>query len=47
MTKGFGQANLNLQLNEWAYQKFFAGVVIDEDIGKSLEYRDLISAGLS
>ena len=33
---------MNLQLNEWAYQEFFAGAVIDEDIGKALEYRDLI-----
>ena len=33
---------MNLQLNEWAYQEFFAGAVIDEDIGKALKYRDLI-----
>ena len=42
MTKGFGQANSNLQLNEWAYHKFFAGSVIDDETGKALEYRDLI-----
>ena len=42
MKKGLGRANTNLQLNEWAYQKFFAGAVIDDDIGQALEYRDLI-----
>ena len=33
---------MNVQLNEWAYQEFFAGTVIYEDTGKALEYRDLI-----
>ena len=42
MTKGLGRANTNLQLNEWEYQKFFAGAVIDDDSGQALEYRDLI-----
>ena len=42
MTKGFGQANSNLQLNEWAYHKFFAGAVIDDDTVQALEHRDLI-----
>ena len=31
-----------LQLNEWAYQEFSAGAVIDEDTGKALEYQDPI-----
>ena len=42
ITKGLGRANMNIQLNEWAYQKFFAGVVIDEDTGKAIKYWDLI-----
>ena len=42
MTKGLGRANMNLQLNEWAYQEFFSGAVIDEDTGQALEYLDLI-----
>ena len=42
MTKGLGRANMNLQLNEWAYQECFAGAVIDEDTGKALECRYLI-----
>ena len=42
MTKRLGRANTNLQLNEWAYQKFFAGAVIDDNTGQALEYRDLI-----
>ena len=36
MTKGLCQANTNLQLNEWAYQDFFAGVVIDDTTGQAL-----------
>ena len=41
MTKGLGRANMNLQLNEWAYQDFL-GAVIDEDTVQALEYLDLI-----
>ena len=33
---------MNLQLNEWAYQEFFAGAVINADTEKALEYQDLI-----
>ena len=42
MTKGIGQANSNLQLNEWEHQKQFAGAVIEDDTGQALEYQDLI-----
>ena len=41
MTKGLGRANMNLQLNEWAYQ-YFLGAVTDEDTVQALEYLDLI-----
>ena len=33
---------MDLQLNEWAYKQHFAGAVIDEETGESLEYRDLM-----
>ena len=42
LTRGFGRANLDLQMKEWAFEENFAGVVIDEDTGKALEYRHLI-----
>ena len=42
LTRGWSQANQNLQLDEWAHKEFFAGVIIDEKTGKSLEYRELI-----
>ena len=29
-------------MSEWAYEDVFAGSVIDEDTGESMEYRDLI-----
>ena len=38
MANALGRANTNLQQNEWAYQKCFAGAVIDDDTGKDLEY---------
>ena len=34
---------MHLQLDEWAYDKYFSNVIIDEDTGKSLEYRDLVN----
>ena len=37
-----GHANEILQMDEWAYHDHFAGAIIDETTGKSLEYRDLI-----
>ena len=42
LTRGWSGANLDLQLNEWAYEAHFAGAVIDEETGESLEYRDLM-----
>ena len=42
LTRGWSCANLDLQLNKWAYAAHFAGSVIDEETGKALEYRDLI-----
>ena len=41
-TRGVGGANMDIQISEWAYEDFFAGSVIDEDTGESMEYRDLI-----
>ena len=39
---GLGGANMHLQLDEWAYEKYFANAIIDEDTEKSLGYRDLV-----
>ena len=37
------RTNLNVQMNEWAYDASeLAGTVIDEEIGKHMEYHDLI-----
>ena len=41
-TRGLGVANMHLQLDEWAYDEYFANAIIDEETGKSLEYRDLM-----
>ena len=41
-TRGYGHANLDLQMKEWALQENFAGVVINEDTGEAMEYRHLI-----
>ena len=40
--RGLASANRHLQMNEWAFDLYFAGAIIDEVTGKSLEYRDLI-----
>ena len=40
-----GGANMHLQLDEWDYDKYFVNEIIDEDTGKSLEYRDLVKMG--
>ena len=40
--RGLGGANMHLQLNEWAYDEYFANAIIDEETGKSLEYQDLV-----
>jgi len=42
LARGYGLANEVLQMSEWAYEDLFAGAVIDEVTGESLEYRDLI-----
>ena len=39
LTRGYHAANLSMQLDEWAYKYYFAGAIIDQDIGKN---RDLI-----
>ena len=40
--RGLGHANEALQMAEWAYHEHFAGAIIDETTGESMEYRDLI-----
>ena len=40
--RGLGAANMHLQRDEWAYYKYFANAIIDEDTGKYLEYRELV-----
>ena len=42
LTRGWSQANEHLQLGEWAHEMLSAGVVIDDVMGKSLEYQDLM-----
>ena len=41
-SRGYTEANQHLQLDEWAYTEYFAGAIIDDKTGESLEYRDLI-----
>ena len=42
LTRGCNCANLNLQLDEWAYTAYFVRTILDEETGEQLEYRDLI-----
>ena len=42
LAQGYGLANQILQTDEWAYEDLFAGAVINEVTGETLEYRDLI-----
>ena len=48
LTKGYGRANELLQLSHWAWSRlsktdsFYANAIIDEETGKSLEYRQII-----
>ena len=50
LTRGYGAANLELQLREWGYEDHidwaeannFAGAIVCPKTGKTLEYRDLI-----
>ena len=42
LTRGFQVANLNLQLDEWAYKTYFVGAILEEETGRQLEYRDLV-----
>lgn len=39
---GYTNANKFLQMDEWAFQQYFAGAIIDEETGQAMEYRDLI-----
>ena len=39
---GYANANKFLQMEEWAFQQYFAGAIIDEETSQALEYRDLI-----
>ena len=41
-TRVLGGANMHLQLDEWAYDEYFANAIIDEETGKLLEYQDLL-----
>ena len=43
LRKGYAAATQHLQLDEWAYKEYFAGAIIDDKTGQSLEYRDLIT----
>ena len=40
--RGFVAANHHLQMDMWAFGVYFAGAIVDEITGRSLEYRDLI-----
>ena len=42
VSRGLYQANEALQMKEWAFDELFAGVILDDETGESLEYRDLI-----
>jgi len=42
LPRDWSQANEHLQLGKWAHVMYFAGVIIDDTMGKSLEYRDLM-----
>ena len=42
LTRGYVSANLSLQLDDWAYDAYFVGAILDEKTGDKLEYRDLI-----
>ena len=42
LIRDYASANLILQLDEWAYNTWFVGVILDEKTGDKLEYRDLI-----
>ena len=42
LIRDYASANLILQLDEWAYNTWFVGVILNEKTGGNLEYRDLI-----
>ena len=44
LSQSLAQVNANLQANEWAHEALFAGAIIDDETGKSLEYRDLMKS---
>ena len=41
-SSGYGNANKNLQMEEWAYKGYFAAAIINESTDEPMEYRDLI-----
>ena len=41
-SRGYAAAYQHLQMEEWAFETYFAGAIVDEVTGRSLEYRDLI-----
>ena len=41
-SNGYSAANKHLQMSEWAFEAYFAGAIIDEITGQSMEYRDLV-----
>jgi len=45
LSRGWSQANKHLQLGEWAHAMYFAGAIINDTTGKSLEYWDLMKIG--
>ena len=44
VSRGLGHANETLQMDEWAYEDLFAGAIIDDVTGESMEYRHLIKS---
>ena len=44
VSRGLGYANEILQMEEWAYADLFAGSIIDNVTGESMEYRNLIKS---
>ena len=41
-TRGWSNANNNLQMENWAFEQYFVGAIINEETGEAMEYRDLI-----
>ena len=41
-SSGYGNANKNLQMEEWAYKEYFAAAIINASTGEPMKYRDLM-----